>query len=47
MKEELFICASELESFKVRHPEYNEYKEVYNKYGELEGYVARVIENED
>lgn len=42
MKEELFICASELESFKVRHPEYNEYEEVYNKYCELAGYIARV-----
>ena len=47
MEEELFIFASELEAFKVRHPEYNEYKEVYNKDGELEGYIARVVENED
>lgn len=45
MKEKLFICASELETFKVRHPEYNEYKEVYNKYGELAGYVASVVED--
>lgn len=47
MKEELFICASELSAFKARHPEYNKYEEVYNKYGELAGYVARVVEDED
>ena len=40
--EELFVCASELAAFKARHPEYNNYEEVYNKYGELAGYVASV-----
>lgn len=44
--EELFVCASELAAFKARHPEYNNYEEVYNKYGELAGYVASV-ENEN
>lgn len=47
MKEELFICASELEAFKVRHPEYNEYEELYNKYDELAGYVARIVKDKD
>lgn len=47
MKEELFVCASEIEAFKVRHPEYNAYKEVYNEYGELAGYVVRVVEDKD
>ena len=47
MKEKLFICTSELEIFKTLHPEYNEYKEVYNKYGELAGYVALVVKDED
>lgn len=46
MKETLFICASELEAFKVRHPEYNEYEEVY-KYGELVGHFASVVEDDD
>lgn len=39
---ELFLCANELIAFKVRHPEYKIYKEVYNKYGELSGYIASI-----
>ena len=48
--EELFICASELATFKARYPEYNHFEEVKDKYGELAGYNALVIDennNED
>lgn len=44
--EELFVCASELASFKARHPKYNVYKEQYDEYGELVGYVAKVEEDD-
>ena len=46
----LFVCASELVTFKARHPEYNHFEEVKDKYGELAGYNALVVDennNED
>lgn len=42
--EELFVCASELETFKARHPEYNHFEEVKNKYEELAGYNVSVVD---
>lgn len=43
----LFVCASELATFKARHPEYNHFEEVKNKYGELAGYNASVVNEND
>ena len=46
----LFVCASELVAFKERHPEYNHFEEVKDKYEELAGYNASVVDennNED
>lgn len=48
--EVLFVCTSELAAFKARHPEYNHFEEVKNKYLELAGYNASVVDenyNED
>lgn len=45
--EELFICASELATFKVRHPEYNNFEEVKDKFGEVVGYNASVVDEND
>ena len=45
--EKLFICASELATFKARHPEYNHFEEVKDKYGELAGYNASVVDEEN
>lgn len=45
--EELFVCASELATFKARHPEYTVYEKQYDKYGELVGYIAKVEEDND
>lgn len=44
---ELFVCASELAAFKERNPEYNHFEEVKDKYGELSGYNASVVEEND
>ena len=46
MKEELFIMPSELSMFKARHPEYNHFEEVKNKYGEVAGYNCSIVEEE-
>lgn len=45
--EELFVLASELVAFKARHPEYNNFEEVRDKYGELAGYNASVVEENE
>ena len=39
----LFVCESELEAFKVRHPEYNYFEEQKDKFGTLVGYNASII----
>ena len=44
---ELFVFASELAAFKKSNPEYNNFEEVKNKYGELTGYNASVVEEND
>ena len=44
---ELFVCASELAAFKERNPEYNHFEEVKDKYGELAGYNASVVEENE
>ena len=44
---ELFVFASELAAFKEINPEYNNFEEVKNKYGELAGYNASVVEEND
>jgi hypothetical protein len=44
--EELFVMESELQAFKNRHPEYNNFEPVYNQYGDLAGYVASVVEED-
>ena len=36
--EKLFVCASELSTFKARHPEYNCFEEQRDSFGELIGY---------
>ena len=41
--EKLFVCASELLTFKAHHPEYNYFEEQRNSFGELIGYKAFVI----
>lgn len=41
--EELFVCESELLTFKARHPEYNHFEEQKDKFGELVGYSASVV----
>lgn len=46
MKEELFIMSSELSTFKARHPEYNHFEEVKNKYGEVAGYNCSIVKEE-
>ena len=43
----LFVCASELATFNARHPEYNHFEEVKDKYGELAGYNASVVDEEN
>ena len=46
----LFICESEFVAFTTLHPEYNHFEEVKDKYGELAGYNASVVNennNED
>ena len=43
----LFVCASERATFKARHPEYNHFEEVKDKYGELAGYNASVVDEEN
>lgn len=45
--EKLFVCTSELAAFKERHPEYNHFEEVKNKYGELAGYNASIVNEND
>lgn len=45
--EELFICASELSVFKARHPEYNNFEEVKDQFGEVVGYNASVVNEND
>ena len=42
--EKLFVFESELSAFKVRHPEYNHFEEQKDDFGELIGYNALVIE---
>lgn len=46
MKEELFIMPSELSTFKDRHPEYNHFEEVKDKYGDVAGYNCSIVEEE-
>lgn len=46
MKEELFIMPSELSTFKARHPEYNHFEEVKDKYGKVAGYNCSIVEEE-
>lgn len=46
MKEELFIMPSELSAFKARHPEYNHFEEVKDKYGNVAGYNCSIVEEE-
>ena len=41
--EKLFVFESELSTFKARHPEYNYFEEQKDKFGELVGYNASVI----
>lgn len=36
----LFVMESELSTFSKRNPDYNEFKRVYYKDGELAGYLA-------
>lgn len=43
----LFVCASELATFRARHPEYNHFEKVYNEDRELAGYIASVINEND
>ena len=46
----LFICESEFVAFTTLHPEYNHFEEVKDKYGELAGYNASIVNennNED
>lgn len=40
--EKLFVCESELSTFKARHPEYNCFEEQRDSFGELIGYNASV-----
>ena len=42
--EKLFVCESELSTFKTRHPEYNHFEEQKDDFGELIGYNASVVE---
>lgn len=44
--ETLFILLSEVEAFKHRHPEYNNFEEVYDKENNLVGYNASIIVEE-
>lgn len=43
----LFVCASELETFKASHPEYNNFEEVKDKFGEVVGYNASIVDEEN
>ena len=45
--EKLFICASELSMLKARHPEYNNFEEVKDKFGEVVGYNASIVDEEN
>lgn len=40
--ENLFVCESELSTFKARHPEYNYFEEQRDSFGEVIGYNAFV-----
>ena len=42
--ETLFVLASELATFKTRHPEYNYFEKQKDKFGEVIGYKAFVVE---
>lgn len=43
----LFICESEFVAFTTLHPEYNHFEEVKNKYEELVGYNAFIVDEND
>ncbi len=45
--EELFVLVSELAAFKARHPEYNNFEEVKDKYGDVVGYNASIVEENE
>ena len=40
----LFVCASEIATFRARNPEYNYFEEQKDKFGEVVGYKVFVVE---